>query len=388
MKTRRRIDPDLDTLMPILIGIWRRFHKESGPADILQTREFRGVVEAVVALQTGLSNTKSLLVADYFADRQLLGAYMLYHWVVHYQQALSLIGELPDVPRRVLDVCSGPAPMAFAALRHGASEVIAVDRNLTALELGSQVAGRYGHPLTIRQWRCHGTPCPVEGKFDLILIGHCLEELFPATKKGWVQEQEQFIASLLKRLTPHGFLLIVEDSLLEPNRRVLQLRDHFVSQGVPIQAPCVWRGECPALKTKDSPCYAQREFEKPRLIKEIQRAASINLSSLKMSYLIFRSPEAQWPVLPNIPLYRIISPPVETYQGKRYYLCGKEGKKTLGSHLKEHPLASRPFEYLRRGELISVEGALDHGHSLDIVKETKVSVEAACGKPLVEEPNS
>lgn len=382
MKTKRTPDSDLATIMPLLIGVWRRFHKEAGPADKLQTREFRGVVSAIQALQEGVENK------DYFSQPELLTSYLLYQWVVHYQQGLSLIGELPYTPRRVLDVCSGPGAFAFAALRHGASEVFATDRNLSALELGSQVCGRYGMAINIRQWNCLQAALPIEGKFDLIILGHCLDELFPATVKGWPELQEKFIAMLMKRLTPNGFLMIVDSSQVEPNRRVLELRDRLVQQGISVQAPCVWRGECPALKVKDSPCYAQREFEKPPLIKEIQRAASINLSSLKMSYIIFRSPGAEWPQIGEQKLYRIISPPVETYQGKRYYVCGVDGKKSLGSHLSEQSPESRAFDFLRRGELISVENGLEHGLALDIIKGTKVTVEAACGKPLQEDDRS
>ena len=371
--------------MPLLIGAWRRMHKESGPSDKLQTREFRGVVAAVKTLQEGLESKKTFAGQDYFSKPDLLGAYLLYQWVVHYQQGLSLLGELPETPRRVLDICSGPAPFAFAALRHGAREVFATDKNKGALEIGAEVCGRYGLPLAVRQWDCLAQPFPIEGKFDLIILGHCLEELFPDTAKGWQDKQQQFVESLLHRLTPHGHLLLVEGSYLDSNRRILQLRDHLVQKNIPIQAPCVWRGECPALKANNSPCYAQREFVKPYLVKEIQRGAQINLSSLKMTYIIFRSPQAQWPELPQKSLYRIISPPVESFHGKRFYLCGTDGKKNLGTHLHEHPIESRAFEYLRRGELISIEGAIEKQHALDIVEGTKVSIEAACGKPLVEE---
>lgn len=146
---------------------------------------------------------------------------------------------------------------------------------------------------------------------------------------------ERLLKSLFSRLHPHGHLLIVDSSLNETNRRVLMLRDHLVEQGIPVQAPCVWKGECPALKAS-SQCYAQRELEKPRLIKDIQRSASINLNSLKMSYIIFRHPDAGWPNIGNDPLYRVISPPIETFSGKRFYLCGTDGKQ-LGSHPKRTP---------------------------------------------------
>lgn len=370
--------------MPLLISTWRKFRKEAGPSDKLQTREFRSVVAAVSKIQQGLGADMSLIGQDYFADPELLGAYLLYQWVIHYQQGLSLINEIPTTPRRVLDICSGPAAFAFAALKHGASEVYATDQSGHALDLGATVCGKYGFPITTRKWHCTKHPLPIEGQFDLIILGHCLEELFPANKSQSAFQQEQFINYLLEKLTPQGYLLIAESSFVDANKRVLTLRDQLVSKGVPVQAPCVWRGECPALKVKDSPCYAQREFEKPLLLKEIQRSARINLSSLKMSYIIFRNPKADWPQLPDRPLYRVISPPVETYQGKRFYLCGTDGKKTFGSHLTEHPPESRAFEYLRRGELISIENGLDKAMAIDIVKDTKVVVEAACGKPLEE----
>lgn len=378
MKEKRTPPVDLETIIPLLIAQWRRIRREAGPADKLQTREFRTTVELVKALQARSYEGQSLIGQDYFAKSELLTAYLMYQWIIHYQEALSLINEIPITPRRVLDVCSGPAPMAFAALRHGAREVYAIDRNEIALQLGAEICGRYGMPLTVRKWSYPKDQLPIEGKFDLIILGHCLEELFP---EGG-EKQQKFIQSLLKRLSPEGYLLIVDNSFPEANKRVLQLRDQFVKEGVAVQAPCVWRGECPALKTANSPCYAQREMEKPFLIKEIQRAAEINLSSLKMSYVIFRSPEAKWPALPEKPLYRVVSPPIDSHMGKRFFLCGTDGKKNLGARISPLPKEARAFEYLRRGELIAVEHAFENQQAMDIVEGTTVTVEAACGKPL------
>jgi SAM-dependent methyltransferase len=300
---------------------------------------------------------------------------------LHYQQGLALIHELPHPPGRVLDLASGPGAFAFAALKHGAREVMALDRHAGALKLASEVSGRYGFPLTVRTHSLLKFPYPIEGKFDLIVIGYCLEELFPNTQKGWEQAQSQWIQKLLQYLAPEGKILFVESSLPHANHRLLALRDQWVKEGFPVQAPCVWRGECPALKSQNV-CYAQRDFEKPYLVKEIQRAAQINLSSLKMSYLILRHPTEGWPLLSDRPLYRVISPPVEGYSGKRYYLCGTDGKKDLGSHFKEQAPEARAFDYLKRGELISIEGALIKQQHFDIVLGTRVTVEAALNKPL------
>lgn len=379
MKIKRSPEADLETILPLLIGVWRRFLKEPGPGDTLQTREFRKVVEAIKILMEGSDQGKSLLGQDYFQRPELLGAYILYQWVLHYQEGLSLIGEIPFTPGRVLDLCSGPAPYAFAALKHGAQDVYATDQNVHALQLGAEICGRYGMALNVRPWNCLKLPFPFDKKFDLIIAAHCLHELFPANEVAL----QKYVNSLLGHLSPEGHLLIVDSSFQEANNRLLRLRDVIVNQGIAIQAPCVWKGECPALKSVNSPCYAQRDFEKPHLIKNLQRAAEINLGSLKMSYLLIKSPKASWPNLPPLPLYRVISPPVETFQGKRYYLCGTDGKKNLGTHLQQHPVKSRAFEYLKRGELISIEGALEKNQALDILEDTTVKVESARGKPLI-----
>ena len=233
MSKKKSPSLDLETLMPILIGMWRRFHQLSGPPDLLQTREFRGVVDALQVLRKGLFEDKSLIGKDYFSQPELLGAYLLYYWTVHYQEGLSLINEIPQVPGRVLDLCSGLAPFAFAALKHGAGEVYAVDQNRKALEMGAEIAGRYGFPLTVRQGNCLHGRAAVEGDFDLIILGHCLEELFPESQKGWKEAQNSFIRSLLKKVRPAGHLLIVDRSELDINHRILHLRDALAAEEYP-----------------------------------------------------------------------------------------------------------------------------------------------------------
>lgn len=387
IKTKKTLTPDLNEIMPLLIGVWRRFQKLSGPPDVLQTREFRSVVTAVKELKKELESGSSFAGKDYFRERDFLGAYLLYFWTIHYQEALSLIGEIPFTPKRVLDLASGPGAFGFAALRHGATEVIALDKNQDALKLAGEIAGRSGFPLTARKHDVLRFPFPVQGRFDLITIGHSLFELFPDTEKNWQQRQFEWIEKLSTLLSDDGCILFVESSLPHANHRILSLRDLLVKAGRAVQAPCVWTGECPALKRK-SQCYAQRELEKPYLIKEIQRGAEINLSSLKMSYLLVRQKGLSWPALPSYPVYRVISPPIDTHTGKRFHLCGTDGKKDLGSTLKETPKPARAFDYLKRGELIAVESVQKREEHFNLTPESTIKVEAPIGKPLPEFENS
>jgi hypothetical protein len=380
--TRARKQPmaDLEEVIPILISHWRRTMQLSGPGDALQTREFRSVVAEIKALQEGVFEGKGLIGSDYFAKKATLGAYTLYHWLIHYQQGLSLINELPEVPQRVLDVCAGPCPFAFAALRHGAQEVIAIDKSNEALQWGAQICGRYGLPLTVRAGHVDGNLKGISGQFDLIIVAHALGELFPNMSEKGYGPASAFLEQLMQRLTPQGHLLVVDSSYSAGNRMVLSLRDDIVAKGGAIQAPCIWRGPCPARARSDSPCFAQRTMEKPPLVRELQRAASINLSSLKMSYLIARAPGAAWPSTGDKQLYRVISPPFEGHYGQTFYLCGVGGKKKLAAAPGPLPEEARPYKFLKRGELISIEGAADRGSTLEVVDTTSLRVVAACGK--------
>ncbi len=386
MKTAKMPPTDLDQIMPMLIGIWRRFCKLSGPADVLQTREFRQVVEAVLKLRENLETGERTGSQDDWNDPAFLGAHLLYDWVLHYQQGLALIHEMPSAPKRVLDLASGAGAFAFASMRQGASDVIVLNRNRSALTLAGQICGRYGFSLTARQHSPLFFPLPVEGTFDLVIVAHRLRELFPDTRKSWREAQRDWIERLSTYLSPSGTLLLVDSSVMHANHRFLALRDELVEAGWPVQAPCVWKGKCPALQA-NSLCYAQRDFEKPYVVKEIQRAAGINLGSLKMSYLMLKHRSAHWPQLPQgRPFYRVISPPIEARSGKRYHLCGTDGKKDIGSHFDEQPPEARAFDYLKRGELISVEEALNKQQHFDIVQGTRVKLEAALSKPLPSDP--
>lgn len=378
MNQKRKSGPsaDFDQLIPLIINVWRKLHKiKGGPSDKLQTREFRGVIEAIDALQKLKDHSQ-----DYFKSKKLLGGYLLYSSLLHYAQALTLLSEIPHPFSKVLDLGSGSAPLALASLKHGASEVYALDRNQEALKLGAEICGKMGYPLTIRPWELE-SELSVEGQFDLIMIGHALYEFFPVGSPNWLAKQQKLIQQLLKKLTPQGHLLLIEDSWPAANLPFLQLRDRLVSEGVKIQAPCIWQGNCPALQHSKSPCFAQRPFEKPYLIGELQRAAKINLSSLKMSYLLLRA-DAKAPLSPYEHLYRVVSPPVPTVRGKCYHLCGTGGKKSLISSFETHPEEARAFDYLKRGELIEIKGALENNEHFQVTQETEITLRAALGKPL------
>ncbi|HZX41061.1 MAG TPA: methyltransferase type 12, partial [Myxococcaceae bacterium] len=98
--------------MPRLVAVWRRHRRLPEGPPTLVGRELKEVAQGIRALSTGLTRDRALVGARYLDDPRLLGAYLLFYWPVSYAQARSVLGELPRRPRSVLDLGSGPAPVA------------------------------------------------------------------------------------------------------------------------------------------------------------------------------------------------------------------------------------------------------------------------------------
>ncbi|GAB4231817.1 MAG: hypothetical protein Tsb0021_10390 [Chlamydiales bacterium] len=370
-KKRKNIKAESNEIMPLLVKVWRRLRKLSGPTDRLQTREFRNVAAALKKRKTG----------EILSEDAALDVSLLYDWIIYYQQALSIFGELPKRPKRVLDLSGGLAYFSFAALRHDVDDVVLMSMDHRQMQIGAEICGFYGYTLATQGIPNLSSQLPYEGKADVICLGHCLYKRFGNISD--FTEVVGYLKGLLTYLSPKGCVVIIEPSEAHYNTWVLQLRDQLVSEGFPIQAPCVWKGKCPALQAKNH-CYAQREFEKPYIIQELQRASDIFLNSLKMSYLILRHPDFDWPSLPPRAYYRIISPPFESIRGKTYYLCGVKGKKKLSSSVNDHPKSLRPFDYVKRGELVEIKNAFETEYNFELKEESELEIAAALGKPIPE----
>lgn len=377
MAKRKKITADLDELMPILIGIWRRMFRLSGPETELQTREFRAFVGHVLALYKLDLDEESFIEA--MKNRDLLGAYLLYFYPLKLQEAISLMSELPSHGQKALDISIVPSAYALSALKFGYTDVTSLGVSEEVLKATAEVVGRLGYPLNVRTTNIASLN-PLKEKYDLITISYALFDLFPSDTKEDCQKRKDLLINLIQSLTETGFLLIVESSLEKKNKRFLEMRNLLNACGFTIQAPCIYQGQCPALAYKNM-CFAQRDVEKPYLINEANRSGKINMNSLKMSYLIIKSKRGA-PLEVDKNLYRIISPPFDDSGKKAFYLCGKGGRKKIASELKEHSADTKPFEYLKRGEAIEIDLAKIQGNTFVLDHDSKLKVIAPLSKPL------
>jgi SAM-dependent methyltransferase len=349
------------------VAAWRRL-RGSRATGALTAEERRDVVAGAARLTRGLTGDRELAGARYFDDTQLLGAYLLLYWPVSYAQARAVLSELRAPIGDVLDVGSGPGPLALAALDAGATSARAIDRVPAALAVAKALATEGRRALSVEAWD-PSRPLPA-GPFDTILAGHVINELYGDD----LERRAALVQQLLARLKPGGGLVIIEPALRETSRALLQLRDRLLAQGASVRAPCLYRGDCPALVRPGDWCHAEQSWLAPPLVQELAQAAKLHRDSLKMTYLVLQPPGATWPELPPGRLFRIVSEPLPEKGKRRFVGCGPEGRLPLvlpDKHVRDN---NRAFVDLRRGDLVRIDRLTTRGDGLRLDDQSDVLI--------------
>lgn len=376
------VDRALARWMPRLVAVWRRHRKLPVGPPTLVGREVKEVAQGIRTLSAGLTRDRALVGARYLDDPRLLGAYLLFYWPVSYAQARAVLGELPRRPRSVLDLGSGPGPVAFAALDSGASEVTAADRSAPALTLARALAAEAEEPLATRSWS-GGSGLP-EGQFDAITLGHVLNEL--GRSAAAIGERAALLERVAGQLRPGGSLVVLEPALRDTSRELLQTRDLLVGRGFAVRAPCLWRGGCPALLKPSDWCHAERSWSPPPLLDALAREAGLHKEALKMSYLVLAPRGEAWADPPPARVFRIVSEPLEGKGRQRYMGCGPEGRFGLALQEKHRTAGNEVFFSIRRGDVVAVEGTEPRGDGLALVEGSSVRKVASAGQAFPPPP--
>jgi ribosomal protein RSM22 (predicted rRNA methylase) len=393
---------DLAAWIPRLLATWRGARRGPGrggprpPPAALLPDELREVAAAVTRLSTGLTRQRELAGARYLDDERLLGAYLLFYWPVSYLQARGVLSELPRRPHTVLDLGSGPGPLAFAALDAGAARVTAGDRSREALAAARELSRLAGEPLATREWNpARGRPlAELAGAGqapDTILMGHVLNELWRG--EGQAARRAALLEEARALLAPGGSLVVIEPALRDTSRALLEVRDLLVARGAAVRAPCLFRGACPALLKPSDWCHAERPIDPPPLVAQIGRAAGLRKEAVKMSYLVLAPPGEAWAEPPAAGargdgaagmarVFRIVSEPLAGKGRLRYMGCGPEGRMGLALQEKHVGDSNRRFASLLRGDVVALLGAEPKGDGLALGAGSTVTVIAPAGRPV------
>ena len=306
-----------------------------GPPGELARTEVRRAADAVLRLHAGLVGERALARPETYQG-ELLGAYLLWWWPQTYlkTQAALRMAPLPRAPR-ILDVGSGPAPAALAALDLLGGEATCFDLSEPALA----EARALGVQRTVRE-------LPAE-EFDLTLAANVLSEVGDP-------------AALLRKLT--GTIVIIEPALRETGRALLRLRDTLLAEGfAKALAPCLTQKPCPALASSKDWCTAELRWKPPRFFLQLAEATGLRADEmLSFAPLILarKAPE------PPCDLWRVVGVPLPEKGKKRIWVCSDAGRVAVGRLDKHASAENAPFDELCRGDLVRLTSLEQRGDGL------------------------
>jgi hypothetical protein len=336
---------DLRTRIPVLLARARALlDLGAGPSHRLAAGEIAKAARAVETLHEGLVGRRELATAATYRDRAHLGAYLLWWWPQTYAKVRSALRLVPGLPRpaRILDVGAGPAPAALAILDATSGEAVAIDSSEAALSEARALAGG----ASLRTIRSEAAAArSAGGEFDVAVLANVLAEIPEARR-------DALLDSLPIR--PAGSVLLLEPALRETGRALLAFRDRALERGWYATAPCLTQRPCPALASPRDWCTASAVWEPPEHVRQLADATGLRADEgLSYAPLVL----ARIRPAAESGLWRVVGIAPPEKGKKRLWVCSDEGRIPLVRLDRDASPANAPFDDLRRGDLVRVEGA-------------------------------
>ena len=200
----------------------------------------------------------------------------------------------------------------------------------------------------------------VDGRFDLVVAAHLLNELF--VDRAPVERVELRARRVLDwsraLLATGGTMVLVEPALRGTSRELLAVRDHLLAEGLAVVAPCFWTGPCPALARERDWCH--------------DAAPIANGARVDYSYLVLRPAAPQVPSAADPSLFRIVSDPMIEKGRLRLFGCGPAGRHPLVRLDRHHSAANAPFDALHRGAVTRISPTNVAGDGLRLTPDAVV----------------
>lgn len=357
------IDKTLSNLAEKCLDNAKKMHRSDIVNDIMNLWQ-----ELTVQRSTGLQR--------YFQKASARRAYVGYYFPMYVAKVALLLERLEKQrffasadfakqPLRVLDLGSGTLT-GIAALKlffgdrpfHG----LAIDKSLAPMRLGLDAMNQAGllkktDDVTLRQANILGPKSMMMPMWqpNFIFLGHVLNEM--------THDKLEFLESMLQVLEPGGFMLIVEPATKTATRSLMAIRDKVaLLDDVEILAPCTGASKCPLLMTKDSWCFSELKWKRPKSFENIDRVIGFQRDALKTSFLLInkRAP------MPPKGEERVVSGTMKSEGILRRYLCTQDGLRTLETRVSSESF--RAIDTIMRGEILQKD--LLQRRDVRVIKET------------------
>ena len=329
-----------------------------GRRDLLAPDELREVGAAVARLSRGLTRERELAGARYLDEERLLGAYLLFYWPVSYLQARGILSELPRRPRHRARPRQRPRAGRVRGARRrrrrgGRRRPVRARARRGAGARGRR-RGAHRHARVEPVPRRAARGARRRAAFDLVTMGHVVNELFPgpdadrrrpdcsrrrsssSPRAARARRHRAGAARDLARAAPRarspGRARVRRPRALPLPRAVPRARprDRLVPRRAAHRAAADRRADRQGRR----PAQGGGEDELPRA-----RAAGEG-----------------WAEPPAGRVFRIVSEPLASKGRLRYMGCGPEGRVGLSLQEKHVSDANRRFGGLLRGDVVEVTG--------------------------------
>ena len=283
-------------------------------------------------------------------------AYAAYYLLINIEKIARLLATQSQLTSssglRVLDYGCGPGTggLALALTCKNAFSLTAIDSNPGMRKVALKLIADLKNWGSLTSYEILPLQTEPKGLFDLIIIGHVLNEM-P------VPEQEQLLLKLLSRLTSTGTLLILESALPQQTRELMAHRDFLLAHDTSLKIvfPCTHQAPCPMLKNSTTDwCHGSMNWKPPHLIRQLDQLTGFNKHAIKYSGLIFN--RSSTPLSLEAREYRVVGPTEHNKTGHTLSICGSD---FFGATLLQKKSRRDENIELRRAEhfdLIAVEG--------------------------------
>ncbi len=348
--------------------------------DLRPGADIRSLAGGVAELSRLFTRRKQSPLQEYLNDVNLRRSYLAYFFPVNLAKVRAVLGELPrdraepppPRPARVLDLGSGPGPASVACLTWlrgerrawgGPIELVLVDRAEPALSVARDVitACRQGEvtvhtiraDLERRAW-LKGRPIGQPGTYDLIVLGHCLNELY-RTSRDPCARRAKLLEVCLELLHPEGSLIVIEPASRPESRALHRVRDQVLERRLcNVYSPCLRDQPCPALAREDDWCHEERPWTAPWTVEAIDSHVGFIKDALKFSYLVLRR-DGRTIVSRHAETYRVVSELRILKGEQRAWLCNEAGRHEVGRLDREGSQENAAIERWHRGAIVRVD---------------------------------